>query len=264
MVASEHGVDLRQRDVRLVDEGDEVFREIVDQAERALSGLTAVEIAAIVFDSGAVAEFFEHLDIVLDPLLDALGFEHLALALEVHHLLEEVVADLVDGGDGALFGGDEVVCRVDADFRNFLYHCSGAGVDHGDGIDLIAEKLDAYGVVGTAQKHVYGVAFCAERAAGELAFGAYVEGVHELIKKAGQRTLLPAPDGHSLLVEIVGIAYAVEAAYRTDYDHVAPAAQKRRSGGEAQLLDLIVDREVLLNIGVGSGEVGLRLVVVVV
>ena len=56
---------------------------------------------------------------------------------------------------------------------------------------------------------------------------------------------------------------AVDAVRRGDHDDVAPGEQGRRRG-MTQLLDLFVDRGVLLDEGVGRRDVGLWLVVVVV
>ena len=58
-------------------------------------------------------------------------------------------------------------------------------------------------------------------------------------------------------------AEAVDAGDRRHHDHVAPG-QQGVGRGVAQPLDLLVDRGVLLDVGVGLGDVGLGLVVVVV
>ena len=44
MVASVHASDLGECDMAFVDEGHEVFREIIQQAERSLPGFTTVEV----------------------------------------------------------------------------------------------------------------------------------------------------------------------------------------------------------------------------
>ena len=61
----------------------------------------------------------------------------------------------------------------------------------------------------------------------------------------------------------LGIAEAVDRRHGGDDDHVAPL-QQRLGGRQAHLLDVLVDRGVLLDVGVGGRHVGLGLVVVVV
>ncbi len=60
------------------------------------------------------------------------------------------------------------------------------------------------------------------------------------------------------------VSDAVEAGHAGDHDHVASSGHQCRGGAEAQLVDLVVDAEILLNVGVGGRKIGLRLVVVVV
>ena len=71
------------------------------------------------------------------------------------------------------------------------------------------------------------------------------------------------PAAQDPVAVLVGRAQAVDARHRGHHDHVAPHEQRRR-GGVAQPVDLVVDRRVLLDVGVGGREVGLGLVVVVV
>ena len=59
-----------------------------------LAWLTAVQIAGIVLDSGAVAHLFNHLQIILYPLLQALGFQAFTYAVKVFNLGEKVVLDM--------------------------------------------------------------------------------------------------------------------------------------------------------------------------
>src|SRR3546814_16812695 len=61
---------------------------------------------------------------------------------------------------------------------------------------------------------------------------------------------------------LLRIAEAVDGRYRADDDGIAPCHQGL-GGRQAHLLDVFVDRTVLVDEGVGARDVGLRLVVVV-
>ena len=82
---------------------------------------------------------------------------------------------------------------------------------------------------------------------------------HELVAVVALRDV--EKRGHARVV--LGRADAVDAAHRRDHDDVAPR-QQRRGRRVTQLLDLLVDRRVLLDEGVGGRDVRLGLVVVVV
>ena len=99
----------------LVDDGEEVFRKIVEEAERTHSGLSAVEIAGIVLDAAAVSELLDHLYVVGDALLESFGFEDATFVTEEFALAAEVEGYLVDGLECPLLGGDENVGGVDVE-----------------------------------------------------------------------------------------------------------------------------------------------------
>ncbi len=264
VVAAVHRVYLRQGHVALVDEGYEVLGEVVDQAERALTLLASVEVAGVVLDAGAVAHLLDHLEVVFHPLLEALGLEFAAAFLEELHLPDEVVLNMGDRGDAALLGGHEVVRGIYAYLVDVLDAGAGHRIDDAQGVDLVAEELDAHGIVGAAEEHVDGVPAHAEGAALELDFGAVVERVDELVEQAGEAAALSPAHHDRLLMEVVGVAYAVETGNGGDDYDVAASGKQGAGGAEAQFLYLVVDAQVLLDVGVARRDVGLGLVVVVV
>ena len=68
-------------------------------------------------------------------------------------------------------------------------------------------------------------------------------------------------DDHAAVVD--GVAQRIDAGHRRHNDDVPPLGQSRRRR-MAQPVDLVVDSAVLFNIGVGAGDIGFRLVVIVV
>src|SRR5664280_1725705 len=105
VVAVEHPADLRDTDVRLVHEEQEVLGQKAQERVRLGTGRTAAEVAAIVLDAGAVARLAQHLDVVLGTLLDALSLYELVQRLEhrdavLHVFLDErnVLLDALRAG----------------------------------------------------------------------------------------------------------------------------------------------------------------------
>ena len=74
--------------------------------------MSAVEISGIVLNSRAVAQFLDHLHIVLHTLLDALRLDSIAYALEIILLFHQVVLNHADGTFLLLLRGDEEVGRI--------------------------------------------------------------------------------------------------------------------------------------------------------
>ena len=98
VVAVVHGANLRHGDVRLVDEHQKVLREIVQQRERRVAGPAAVEVARIVFDAGAIADFAHHLNIVARALLQPLRLHQTVARAQRLHLLVQVALDVLKAG----------------------------------------------------------------------------------------------------------------------------------------------------------------------
>ena len=262
-VALVHRADLRHRLVRLVEDEEEVLGEVVDEAVRGRAGRAAVDVAAVVLDAVAEADLAHHLEVVGRAHAQALGLEELALLLEERQLVLELELDAADGPLHALGAGDVVRGREDVHLLLLVDDLARHGVQGVDALDLVTEELDADRELLVDRDDLDRVAADAEGAARE---GEVVAGVLHLDEAAQQVVahdlLADLEPGHPVDV-LLRRAEAVDARHRGDDDDVAPG-QQRVGGRVPQPLDLVVDRAVLLDVGVGLRDVRLGLVVVVV
>ena len=137
-------------------------------------------------------------------------------------------------------------------------------VDLPNAFDLVAEKFDAQGVLPLAGGNdLQHIALDAEAAAGKVHIVALVLDVHqpgnELI--AAQLHSGAHTDHHAFI--FAGVAHGINAADAGDDDHILAFAH-RGGGAVAQTVDLLVDGSVFFDVGVAGGDIGLRLVIVVV
>ena len=264
MVSAVHGTDLRQGDVALIYEGYEIVREIVYKAERPLARLAAVKVAGIVLDPRAVAHFLNHLKVVLNPLLKALGLQAFAYALEVFHLLNKVVLDLEDGPVSLLARGDKVLGGVDGDLGQMLVCCARNRVNQGNIFYFVAEELNAYGLVRSAQEYIYYISAHAKGAALEVGLSTAVQTLDQKIQQAGQAALLSFTHHHRLGVEVFRIAYAVQARHAGNDNYIPAAGHQCRCRTKAQFVYLLIDAKVLFYIGIGTWNVCLRLIIIII
>ena len=93
-----HATDLRDGDMALVDDGDEVVGEIVEQAEGARAWATSIKIARVVLYARAITQFLHHLKVVVHAVFQALSFKVLPYLAEILGLLEHVVLYLHHSG----------------------------------------------------------------------------------------------------------------------------------------------------------------------
>ncbi len=247
-----------------VDDGEIIFREIVEEAERPHSGLAAVEISGIVLDARAITDFLDHLHIICHALFKPLCLQRLALAAESFNLLAQVKLNL---GHGALLArgrGDEDVGGIYLEGVMLAERTEIFGMMGRYGFDFIAPEYNPQHDFLVGEADVYRVAFNSESASFGLHFIAGVKRVDELTQESVAGYLLPHVYSDDVCVELVGIADTVKARHRRHHNDVAPSRQQGRGSGQAQSVDFVVDHQIFFDILVDRGYVCLRLIVIVI
>jgi hypothetical protein len=152
---------------------------------------------------------------------------------------------------------------VDGQARVLLLDGAEERVDLREGVDLVAEELDAEGVLVVGGVDLDDVAADAEGAAAEVDVVALVEDFDEAAGDVLALDLLAFFEQQQHAVVGFGRAEAVDAGDGADDDAVA-AFEEGARGGEAELVELVVDGGFFFDVEVAGGDVGLGLVVVVV
>ena len=248
----------------LVDDGQEVFGQVVEQAVGTRSRLTAVEVARIVLDARAVAHLANHLQVVGHTLIQALCLNGAVFAVEHVDLCAQVHVNLSQGARHALFAGDEDIGGVDVETLHALARQHRQWVEKLHAFYLIAPEDDAQHGVGVGNHHVYGVAFHPEGAHRQLILVAAVQGVDEATQELVAAYAVAHFKAHDISLDVLGVAHAIKARHTRHHYHVSSSREQRSDGGKAQAVNLLVDGKVFLNVFVARGQVGLGLVVVVV
>ena len=179
-VALVHAADLRHRLVRLVDEDEEVGREVVEQRVRRRARRAPVEDPRVVLDPVAEAELLHHLEVVLGALPDPVRLEHLAPGLEQRHLLLELVLISSMRALDRRLRGHVLRRREDRQVVELRVDLAGERVEVRDLLDLVAEQRDPVRGLGVRRLHLDHVALDPEAAAAEQRVVADVLDVDQL------------------------------------------------------------------------------------
>ena len=262
-VAFEHPTDLRNSDVRFVDDQQEILGEVVQQRRGSGAGLPPIYVPGVVLDAGAESDLAHHLDVVVGPHPQALGLQQLALSFQFGQPLLEFGLDRRDGLGHPLRAGDVVGGREDPQRIDLADHVAGQRVQVVKRFDLVAEVLDAHCEFLIRRDDLHGVPAHPERSPGERHVVAVVLDVNEQSQQSISGHLGADLQLHRPVQVGLWRTQAVDTRHRRDHHHVA-TGQQCRSGRVPQPLDVVVDRAVLLDVGVGLGDIRLRLVVVVV
>ena len=151
-VAVVHRAHLRERDVGFIHKEEEILGEIVEERQRRGADGAAADDAGIVLDARAVAKLAQHLDVVARALADALRLHRLALGEKLRLALVKLTVDLHDGALQFVLRCNVMRGRIDGDVLKRARHLTVDGVEFADPVDLVAEELDAHGLVAVVRR----------------------------------------------------------------------------------------------------------------
>ena len=258
-VAIIHGPKLGQGLVALVYYQEEVVGKIVQKAVWRLARQTAVEMTGVVFYALAASRLGDHLQVVQRPLLEPVGLDHSQLRQALFQL----------GHDGVhscfllLLRNDIMPGRIDEEVPQLLFNLPRLPVHLGDAVYLLSEQLNPDDVVEVAGNQIYAVAFDPEAAGCEVDIVSLKKDIHQSGEDLPAGDMIPHMDLKAHLLEVLWIAQSIDAGDGGDHDHI-PAGEKGCSCRQPHLLDLGIDQGILFYVLVLGGDVGLRLVVIIV
>ena len=258
-----HPPNLRQGHVGLVHQQQVILREIVQQGPRSGTGGPPRQMAGVVFHSGAKPGFLQHFQIVVGTAFQAGRFQDLALGPQFPQPLLQFHRDVGAGQSQPLFAGNEVLGGIDGRFLLLGQHFSGQGIQGDNALHFIPEKLDPHCHFLVGRHNFQGIPPHPELAPGQFQIVPLVLHFNQLAQQAAPVADFPHLNLRHQVKVILRVAQAVDAGYRSHNQHIPPG-QQGSSSRQAQLVQFLVDAGVFFHIGIGLGNIRLRLVVIVV
>ena len=211
-----------------------------------------------------MAQFPYHLHIVGNALVQPLGLQLLAFLLEESHLLGQIIFDAADGLLLCIVAGHEEVGGIHLIVLEGGQAMQAHRIKLLQRLYLVAPEGDAQQAVGISQCHIHRIALDPHLSACQTHIVAHVEAVGQAAQQLLAVHLLPHVQLYHVLVEGSRVAHAIDARHTAHHHHILAAREQRAGGREPQLVYLLVDGQILLYIGVGAGDIGFGLIVVVV
>ena len=141
-------------------------------------------------------------------------------------------------------------------------HTPGGGVNQRNPFHLVAEKLYAdcftFRISG---KHLHHLTAHAERAAGKIKILPLEQAFHQLLQKHVPVHDIPLAHAQRQVPVILRSGQAVNAGNGCHHNHIPPCHQGIH-GIQAQAVQLVINGGILFNVGVGTGDIRLRLVII--
>src|ERR1700738_1078539 len=226
-------------------------------------GKSPGDVAGVVLNAVAVADGLDHFEVEAGALMYALGLDQTTFLFELGLPLEEFAEDGFGCGLLALGLDDVVGLGVDREARVLLADRAEERIDLREGVDLVAEELDAVGVLVVGGEDFDDVSADAEGCAAEVDIVAVVEDFYEAAGDVFALEALTLFEQEEHAVVGFGRAEAIDAGDGGDDDAVA-ALEEGTGRGEAKFIQLFVDGGFFFDEEVAGGGVGLGLVGVVV
>ncbi len=238
--------------------------QVFEQRRRRLAGQAAREPARIILDAMAGAGRLDHLDVELRALLQPLRLQQPAGLVEALKLLLQLLLNAHDRLVQGRLRRDIMRIRINLHQCQVLRLLARQRVELGDALHLVAEHGDAPGAVLLVGREQFdGVAAHPEIAAREGDVVAPVLKRHKVGQQLPLRNAVAHLDRERHRRIGFNRADTVDAGDRGHDDDVV-AFEQRARGGVAHTVDLLVDRAVLLDVGVRARDIGFGLVIVVI
>ncbi len=142
-VALVHGADLGNGHVRFIHHQQGIGRQVIKQCRRCLTWAATREIARVVLDAVAIAQFQHHFDVVPGALFQALCFHQAVVVPQLLQPLIQLNLDMLDRIQHRLPGRHIVRFRVDGDPWHSAQDLTGQRVEIAEILNLVIEELDA-------------------------------------------------------------------------------------------------------------------------
>ena len=263
-IAAAHTPHLGQGGVALVNKQKKILGEVIQQGMGRFAGGTPLEDAGVILHAGAVADLTEHFQIVFRPLLDPLCLQQFVLALEIGHPLRQFVLNPLVGRFPHFRRDHVVIGGVHRRISQIPDRRPRQGIDLRHTVDLVAEELHPDRLIrGVGGEDFHRIAPHTELVAGEGHVVPIVLDVHQMGDQFLPGHRHTGAEGGDLRLIFLRRAERIDAGHAGHHDHVTPLEQGT-GGAVAKLIDLLIDQSVLFNIHILAGDVGLRLVVIVI
>ena len=228
------------------------------------SGRQPRQMSGIILNPRAESRLPEHLNIEVCPLCDPLGFQKLILAFEVFHSLFQFLLNLFRSRQNLLHRHHVMRSRKNRDKIQGLFNFPCKNVNLRDPVHLIPEKLYPVRIIrGIGRENLHHISPYPEGTPVKIHLISLILDINQLPENLIPVTLCPLPQIQYQLLIIRGTSQTVYTGNTGHNNHI-PALHQRSCGRKPQLIDLVIDRGILGNVGVRGRDVGFRLVIVIV
>ena len=248
----------------LVNHQQKILGKIINQSKGRLPRLTSCQMPGIVFDTGAIPHFIHHFQIIIGALLQALGLQNLEIMIEIIQSLSQLYANISHSPLQILPTSYIVRGRKDGHMVALSQHLTREHIKLKDAIHLVIKHFNAHGLFTIGRRNnLNDISPHPKGAALKIDIIAVVLNLYQLMQNFLSVNNLAQSQGKHHIIVLLGGTQAINTA-DAGHDNNISALKEGAGSGMAQLIDFIINGSILFNISIGLGNIGLRLVVIVI
>ena len=248
----------------LIGNNEEIIREEVDECKRRTACLSQRQMTGIVLNARTESHFLQHFNIIIGTLCQSLGFQQLVLPLQ---LCQTFFQFRFNTGNGQLHffrRSDIVGCWINGNMISGTNDFPCYHVDFRDAVDFVAEKFHTDSIFRRCHRenfyyiapHTKGTAFKIHIISVILHFNEDVQHFIPVFFHTGTERK------HHAIV-FFRVTQTIDTGYAGNNNNILPFHQCR-CGRVTQFIDFFIDCGIFLNIGIGAGHIGFRLIVIII
>ena len=125
-----------------VDYRKEILGEVVHQGKRRFPRLPSRKVPGIVFDAAAVPQLLHHLQVVIGPLFQPLGFQEMTAIFQLPEPFIQLFPDSSQGPFHFILCRDIMTGRINRHVFSFGNDFSGQHIHFGQSVNFITEHFN--------------------------------------------------------------------------------------------------------------------------
>ena len=259
-----HPPDLGDGDMALIDKEQEIIREVIKQSGRRIARFSVVKMKRIILNPITEPDLLHHLQVIVGAHLQPLDLQQLSPLFKELQSSLQFHADISGRAFQIGFAADIMTPREDNRPAAFPRSYRTERINIGEPFNLIPpifNPQDPVFLIGG--KYLHHIPPNPKGTPVEIKIVSLILEVNQILEETAAGILIARLELNNLIPVFLGGTEAIDTGYAGN-DNNIPSGPEGIGGRVPHPVDLFINGRVFLDITIGRGEIGFRLIVVVI
>ena len=218
----------------------------------------------IVFNTCTESHFLQHFNIIIGALCQSLGFQKLVLSLQFCQTFFQFRFNTCNGQLHFFRRSDIVGCWINGNMISGTNDFSCHHINFRDAVDFVAEKFHTDSIFrGCHRENFHYIPANTKGTALKIHIISVILHFNEAVQHFIPVFFHTGTERKHHAIVFFRVTQTIDTGYAGNNNNILPFHQCR-CGRVAQFVDFFIDCGIFLNIGIGAGHIGFRLIVIIV